>query len=207
VYGVVNLRGALVRDATAQLAPYYSLVLPPGFVEWRGMAWVPSEDLVGYGFDAGWAEVPAGLDAALRRATRDLEPRPRPVPSRVTVNGVAVDDPAAYAALFDPLPAAQFPGAGVPAATIRMEGVPPPWVDEARPIEYFPASNVIHRGYGWLQAPDELASIVEDDLQAAAAGRRELPWPAAIALAGLLGAAGWIGWRTFLRRREALDSA
>ena len=165
VWGVVNLRGAVVSDAAAPLAPYYALVLPPGRVEWHGMAWVPSEGLVGYGFDARWAEVPAELEAALRRATRDLEPKPRPVPSRVTVNGVAVDDPAAYAALFDPLAPAQFPGAGVAAATVRIAGVPEPWVDAARPIQYFPATNVIHRGYAWLQAPDELATVVEDDLQ------------------------------------------
>jgi hypothetical protein len=205
VYGVVTARGAIAFDTESPLAAHYSLELPPGWEDWRGMAWVPEHELVG--FTVGWAEVPADLDATLRRATRDLEPKPRPVPSRVTVNGVVVDDPAAYAALFDPLDPAQFPGAGVPAATIRMEGVPEPWVDAARPIRYFPATNVIHRGYGWLQAPDELASVIEDDLHAAATGRRDLPWPAAIALAGLLGAGGWVGWRTFVRRRAALDRA
>ena len=204
VYGVVNLRGAVVSDAAAPLAPYYALVLPPGMVELHGMAWVPSEGLVGYGFDARWAEVPPELEAELRRATRDLAPKPRPVPSRVTVNGVAVDDPAAYAALFDPLEPAQFPGVGVAAATVRIAGVPEPWVDTARPIQYFPATNVIRRGHAWVQAPDQLAAVVEDDLQTAATSRSELSWPAALALAGLLGAAGWVAWRTFVRRRQAL---
>ena len=168
-------------------------------------AWVPSEGLVGYGFDARWAEIHAGARAALRAGHPRPRAKPRPVPSRVTVNGVVVDDPAAYAALFDPLPPAQCPGPGVPSATIRIAGVPEPWVDAARPIQYFPASNW---SSGALRvAKGRRKSWRRSSRTTARGGDRavELPWPDGHRARGPARArAAAVGWRTIVRRRQAL---
>jgi hypothetical protein len=179
------------------LAPYYRLHLD-GWDDWPPVLYVPDAGLAGS--EAGWQETDAATNTALKRATRGLAPWPAPVPSRVRVNGVPVEDPAAYAALFGGL----LPGQAVldrPAVTIRMTGVPAQWLDAARPVEYFPETRAIRVDHEWLRASDELVALIEGDLPGPAEGRG-IPWVAALAIGGLLAAAGWAARR--VRRRVPL---
>jgi hypothetical protein len=201
---VIVFEEGMVFAAAPPLAPYYRFDYDSEWDQWAPVVYVPSHRV--YAFGANWRALDAAKEAAFRRATRGLDPYPAPVPTRVTVNGVRVDDPAAYGSIFAGLSRGQYPGAAAAAAKIRMLGVPAPWFDDVKGIDYYPSADVLHNGPDWVQAPPGVAALVEDDLRVAAADSRSLSWPGAIALGALLGAGGWVGWRLFLRRRPRVEA-
>jgi hypothetical protein len=184
------------------LAPYYEARLTADSYAWDHAFYVPTRAVAEV--QSSWVRVPRELAAALRRATAGLEPRPPPTFERVLVNGHAIDDTAAYAAVFSDLGTAQPPPPETPRAELELRAsAANPWTDEHRSVEYFPSVDVIHRETEWVRAPAALAERIEDDLAEAARAEDPRPaWPSFLTLVALLAGGGGLAWLRLGRRRS-----
>ncbi len=155
VFGVLETYYGSRAQSAPPLAPYYTLELD-GWDEWDPSIYVPSVELVGSA--AGWSNPTSRTETSLERATKWLEPFPATIAS-VTVDGVAADDAAAFAALFDELPPTQAV-LDVPPVKIRVRGLPEAWVDRVRAIEYFPKQQVLRRDHEWVKVSPAVADVI-----------------------------------------------
>ncbi len=206
VFGVLETHYGSRREGAPPLAPYYTLELD-GWDEWDSSIYVPSVELVGS--DKGWSNPTSRTETSLERAVEWLEPFPATIAS-VAVDGVAADDAAAFAALFDELPRTQAV-LDVPPVKIEVRGLPEAWVDRARAIEYFPKEQVMRRDHEWVKVSPAVADVIaghpEVVVETAADGRT---WPSPLwlalpALVALAGASVWLVRRALRgRERESL---
>jgi hypothetical protein len=189
-------------------APYLSLTLE----DWVGSAtfyYVPSRRLLRMA--PYWFEPSAGFVRRMDRVAAAVHPFPPPTPTRVRVNGRRGPDPASYAALLGPLPAAPIPTeAGKPMTLTLSSERASPWTDV--PITYFPAVQTLYRDSQWLRMPERLGRAVEREAgyaspqpPAGSSGSGLLPWiVAGGVLALLLGATAGLTVRV-RRARPAAD--
>ena len=120
--------------------------------------------------DGGWGTTPPALARALSEASVGLEPM-RPHITRVEVDGAAVDDPAAYAALMEPLDGTPqlasdaFENYATWVTIDLTTDRPTPWTPAATvQVIYDPTLGLVRVGSdGWSHAPGELGGRIESD--------------------------------------------
>jgi hypothetical protein len=142
-----------------------------------------------------WWQLPTSVAAAIERAAATIEPLRYGGIVRVTVDNAAVDDPAAYHALFTELPAAALSDSQVDRRTLVTLSVEndavSPWTGSRYHFAlYDPGHHAVQvSGSDWLVAPPVLRAAIERDAglsspTAANSGGRDIPaavYPAALA--------------------------
>jgi hypothetical protein len=194
--------GEGVSEPAAPPGPYFRVTLTAK-ADGRSESWtifyVPSEHRLALP-DGNWQQVNGAMLTAFERATAGLEPFPTPVLERVVIDGLAVHDPASYAALFE---SGTTDGA-VPSSLadwvpidFRFHGQTP-WSSERPYVFFSPADGLLQRGVEVVKIPDELAASIR--ARESLASPDGFPWAVAGVIALVLGLAG--GGATWLARRR-----
>ena len=181
-------------------APFYTLHLT---VEAEGRSYhfrtwfVPSSNMVANRDESGqtdwYAIFGAPSQKLMRTLVRGLAPFPRPVLTRVTVNGEPAADPGSYLSLLsirsdeDALPG-QADWQRIELSSAR----PTPWTNGATYVTYSPSANLLWRGPDLIPLPDALAARLEarESLTIPSGG---FPWRYFVLAVSVLGAAAAAG--------------
>lgn len=163
--------------------PFYSLELFVGdggdVRESWTIYYAPRAGMISYpgeGGDFVWSELPASTAALYRKATAGLEPFPTPRFDAILVGGRAVADPQSYLSLLT----VQSAGTAYPdeADWQRLElraGRENPWSHSK--LEYSPATDVLVRGWEFVQLSPELAARVEAGESLGSPAQNGRDWP------------------------------
>ena len=202
--------GEDMTEPPAAPGPYYRVTLT-ATADGRGESWsifyVPSEHRLALP-DGNWQQVTGTVRAAYDKETEGLKPYPTPVLERVVIDGLGVQDPRSYAALFD---VGTSDGA-VPSSVADWVPIElgfrgqTPWSSEKPYVFYSPADGLLQRGIELVKLPDELAARIR--ARESLASSDGFPWALAgviaLAIALVAGAAFWLGarrrWRPGTRR-------
>lgn len=181
--------------------PYYSVELFVGDGQGARDSWTlyyaPDARMISFAGEGGdfvWSELPSGTAALYRKATAGLEPFPTPRFGSVLVGGRAVADPQSYLRLLTvPTTGTAYPDqADWQRVELRADRENP-W-SRSR-LEYSPATDVLVRGWEFVQLPPALAQRVEARESLGSAPSSGFDWPlvsgsvlaaAALGLAALL---------------------
>lgn len=157
--------------------------------------------------DGSWQNVTGTVRAGYDRVTAHLTPYPTPMLERVLIDGLGVQDPSSYLALFDArTDKAAVPNSGnwVP-VEFRFRGETP-WSFHQPYVFYSPEDGLLQRGIEMVKLPDDMvASMSARESLAPPDG---FPWVIAamiaLALAVLAGGGIWLAvrreWRIGTRR-------
>ena len=181
--------------------PYYSVEIFVGDGQGAHDSWTiyyASDarmiSFAGEGGDYVWSELPAGTAALYRKATAGLEPFPAPRFDTILVGGRAVADPQSYLRLLTvPTAGTAYPDEADWQRVELRAGRENPW--SRSKLEYSPATDVLVRGWEFVQLQPGLAARLEARKGLDSPPASGLDWPlvsgsvlvaAALSLAALL---------------------
>jgi len=202
--------GEGMSEPAAPPGPYYRVTLTSkheeGTESWS-IFYVPSEHRLALP-DGQWEQVTGSVRAAYDGATAGLKPYRTPVLERVVIDGLGVEDPGSYLALFE---AGTSDGA-VPRSLadwvpieLKFRGETP-WSSDRPYVFYSPGDGLLQRGIEIVKLPDETVASIR--ARESLASPDEFPWVlaglVALTLALAAGAALWLArrrdWRVGTRR-------